>query len=132
MLVRYECIRCKLELDTQVEQGMPVETQYIGETSRTAFTRHNWHQTKYTTGAKCRLTQSHDDDSQPNGSFMWIQFTESLTQQVDEDIRLRESGWGLDDDVWIGCGKTGPRCVLLHSQGDYYKPKLIRTQFRKM
>ena len=60
------------------------------------------------------------------------QFTDSLTRQVDEDIRLRESGWGPDDDVWIGCGKTGPKCVLLNSQGDYYKPKSIRTQFRQM
>ena len=60
------------------------------------------------------------------------QFTHSLTRQVDEDIRLRESGWGLDDDVWRGCGKTVPNCVLLNSQGDYYKPKSIRTQFRQM
>ena len=47
------------------------------------------------------------------------QFTDILTRQVDKDIRLRESGWGLDGDVWIGCAKTGPKCVLLNSQGHY-------------
>jgi hypothetical protein len=57
-------------------------------------------------------------------TFLYVQSC-VLGHILDEDIRLRESGWGLDDDVWIGRGKTGPRCVLLNSQG------LLQTKINK-
>ena len=161
---RYDCTRCRTELNNLVVGGAPIEDlnvyQYVGETSRTAYTRHLQHMANYRAAANGRGVNPLDgDESDKAGSFMWEhthdvhggdvgqdegkadyklsiegRFRDSLTRQVDEDVRLRESGWGQDDDLWTGggCGNSGPKCVLMNGNGDYFKPKSVRTQFRQM
>ena len=133
--------------------------QYVGETSRTAYTRHKQHMVKYRAGARGHQPAALDDDGEDRaGSFMWThthnvhgglvgqdggegdyklsiegRFKDTMTRQVDEDVRLRESGWGMDDAMAeTGCGNFGPKCVLMNGNGDYYKPKSVQTQFRQM
>ena len=157
---RYDCNRCRIEMEIAAENGIPIESlsvyQYVGETSRTSFTRHQQHMSDYKTASKNRNVRTSPAEEGKDGSFMWThtrdhhggevgqdngitdyslkvegRFKDTLTRQVDEDVRLRESGWGLQDDLWLGCGKSGPKCVLLNGNGNYYKPKSVQTQFRQ-
>ena len=160
---RYDCSRCRAKLNNLVEGGASMDDmtayQYVGESSRTAYTRHLQHMARYRTAANGWQLPALDDDGDKAGSFMWNhtrdehggvvgpaggnsdynlciegKFKDCMTRQVDEDVRLRESGWGQDDDMlaWAGCDKSGPKCVLLNGNGDYFKPKSVRTQFRQM
>ena len=147
-------------MQTLAENGAAIESlnvyQYIGETSRTSYTRHQKHMADYRAASRNRITRPSPDGEGKDGSFMWMhtrdhhggelgenngqtdyrlevegRFKDTLTRQIDEDVRLRESGWGLQDDMWLGCDKSGPKCNLLNSNGNYYKPKSVQTQFRQ-
>ena len=160
---RYDCARCRAKLNNLVEGGATLDDmtvyQYVGESSRTAYTRHLQHIARYRTAANGWQLPTLDDGEEKAGSFMWNhtrdehggevglggggsdynlciegRFKDCMTRQVDEDVRLRESGWGMDDNMQAraGCVNSGPKCVLLNGNGDYFKPKSVRTQFRQM
>ena len=60
-------------------------------------------------------------------------FRDTLSRQVDEDVRMRMFGWG-DDDMRKRQSeniKNLPMCTLMNGRGEYYQPKTVRTMFRQ-
>ena len=154
----YTCNRCEARRKEQTENGVPEHQTtmflYIGETSRTAFTRNLQHLEKYRAGGRGARSANEQD----GGTFMWSHardyhdgilgpnegatdytmkldgtFQDTLTRQVDEDVRMRMNGWG-EDEVQSRRREnisTTPDCVLMNGNGAFYQPKSVHTVFRQ-
>ena len=58
-------------------------------------------------------------------------FRDTMSRQIDEDVRMRRSGWGEDALRRSDLNRDSPRCVLMNGKGEYFKPKIIETIFRQ-
>ena len=153
----YTCNRCEEERQQRMEAGTtPGDTtlyKYIGETSRTPYTRHLQHLTKY----KARITKGNgrngstlDEDDERSGTFMWSHtrdhhgglpgpdtgrrdyclevegtFRDTMTRQVDEAVRIGECGWGEDVLASRLGHQSAPKFKLMNSKNEFFKPKNI-------
>ena len=156
----YVCKRCEEKNKQEIENGTSINLvtsfKYIGETSRTAFTRHNQHQSKYKTSSRQRdkYTREKEEAGETTGTFMWSHtrdyhggvlgpedgkndyimsqngiFNDTMTRQVDEDVRMRLSGWGANRI----CRKNSePQCVLMNSKTAFFNPKSVQTIFKQL
>ena len=56
-------------------------------------------------------------------------FNDTMTRQVDEDVRMRLSGWGANRI----CRKNSePQCVLMNSKTAFFNPKSVQTIFKQL
>ena len=159
----YSCNRCEQKRKEEIDTGTPIEDtteyRYVGETSRTAYTRHLQHLQKYRSKErnqdKRQPAQDQEDDG--SGTFMWSHtrdchggslgqedgskdykleiegtFRDTMSRQIDEDVRMRGRGWGEDcmtrqrRDI-----PAAPKCVLMNGKSEYFKPKSIQTIFKQ-
>ena len=56
-------------------------------------------------------------------------FQDTMTHQVDEDVRMRLSGWGQHEQKR---GENKPVCVLMNSKTAFYNPKSVQTIFQQL
>ena len=57
------------------------------------------------------------------------QMRDTMTRQVDEDIRMRLNGWGQHEQ---NRGESSPVCVLMNSKTAFYNPKSVQTIFLQL
>ena len=129
---------------------------YIGETSRSCFTRHKQHLAKYKQKAG-GISRVETEESEESATFMWDHtrdyhggvigpnlgesdytmfvdqtFRDTLTRQVDEDVRMRV---GLNKMVrkrWPGGSEQLDLNIqLMNGHGNYFRPKSVRTFFNQ-
>ena len=163
----YTCTRCEVCRQQEIEDGNPVEAttvyKYIGESSRTPYTRHTQHLKKYRAAHRNKDNErgqptKGDEEEEAGGSFMWPHardhhggclgpdegasdyklkvegfFRDTLARQVDEDVRMRQSGWGDDQMARRLTNSTtpAPQCELMNGRGEYFQPKTVRTIFKQ-
>ena len=160
----YTCSRCEVERQHQLDAGTPVGSttsyRYIGETSRTAYTRHLQHIDKYrrkvAEGNVRNAVQLEEDDDR-GGTFMWSHtrdhhggvpgqdsgkkdyslevegtFQDTMTRQVDEAVRMGQCGWGEDVLRRTSNIQPAPKCKLMNSKNEWFKPKIVETVFRQL
>ena len=156
----YVCSRCELSRQEEIQNGTRAELtktyRYIGETSRTTFTRHTQHLSKYRSASKNkeRYSREKEEEGETSGTFMWSHtrdhhagnlgpdegsmdfemslngvFQDTMTRQVDEDIRMRLNGWGQHKQ---SRGESTPVCVLMNSKTAFYNPKSVQTIFLQL
>ena len=58
-------------------------------------------------------------------------FRDTLSRQIDEDVRMRRTGWGEDALNTSEVPGDSPRCILMNGKGEYFKPKIIQTIFKQ-
>ena len=157
----YTCIRCEAIRKQQLDAGKPesdtVAYKYVGETSRTAFTRHLQHLSKYRTSSNNPDMRRKPDEEEEatGGTFMWSHtrdhhygaigpgngsadykleiegvFRDTMTRQIDEAVRMRSRGWG--EEQRRSPSTETPRCVLMNGKEAFYKPKIVQTIFKQL
>ena len=159
---KYTCTRCEMERELQIEDGIPVDSttsyKYIGESSRTPYTRHLQHISKYRSkyNNRNKRKRNEEEDEDKNGTFMWSHtrdhhggmlgpdagamdyslevegiFRDTMSRQIDEDVRMRNCGWG-DDALRRNINpEPTPKCILMNGKSEYFKPKIIETIFKQ-
>ena len=156
----YTCIRCEATRKQQLDDGTPatdtVTYKYVGETSRTVFTRHLQHLSKYRTSYNNPQMRRipEDEEEAPGGTFMWSHtrdhhdgdigpengstdykvevervFRDTMTRQIDEAVRMRSRGWG-EQAQRRNAGTA--KCVLMNGKEAFYKPKIVQTIFKQL
>ena len=122
---------------------------YVGETSRSCYTRHAQHLQKYAMKARGKGSSDNEDGA----TFMWNHtrdvhggvpgqndgtedyqmfldgsFKDSFTRQVEEDVRMRV---GLEEVAQRRCKDRNCelRVILMNGRGEYFKPKSVITTF---
>ena len=122
---------------------------YVGESSRSCYTRHQQHLQKYSLKARGKGKA----DNEEGATFMWNHtkevhggvtgpnngaddyemyldgaFRDAFTRQLEEDVRMRV---GVDEMARKRCKDRNCELnvQLMNGKGEYYKPKSVITTF---
>ena len=59
-------------------------------------------------------------------------FQDTMTRQVDEAVRMGQCGWGEDVLRRTSNIQPAPKCKLMNSKNEWFKPKIVETVFRQL